>query len=312
MSPPFCSAVTIFGTQWELGSGSKDRMKSAAVLAGSKCLVQLNCLDSGWRRFGHYKDWDECRKHVEILGGDRRHLFEIIPYDVPNKPYLDIDGESMPPGCDTLQQLVDRVQDLVVRVFREDYLVDLAEDAFHWLHSPNPNKISLHLVVSTHGPQLVFRSNHFADPQGAAHLAKRIAELDPECTGKVVDQAVYTRDREMRVCGASKFGKTSVLRPLNMDEMTAEPPLAPNDSLITALDPEDELSLIVVPESVPLVVRRARRPPRVYKDIMVDGDAPPTSFVCSKMLELVQVNFHPTAYRERPYASEDVRSAVRF
>jgi hypothetical protein len=310
--PLFNSSSELFGTTWELGDGAKNRMKSAAVLAGSNCLVQLNCPESGWRRFGHYADWDTCRKHVEILGGDRRHLFEIIPFGKPCKPYLDVDGDIMPPGCDTLQQLVDRIQALVVLVFREDYLIDLPEEAFHWLHSPNPEKISLHLVISTHAPQLVFNSNHFTDPHGAYHLAKRIADLDPECTGQVVDLAVYTRDREMRVCGASKYGKTSVLRPLSAEELTAEPPLAPDDSLITALDPEHLRTILVVPENVPLIVRRAKRPPRICREIMEDGDAPPTSLVCGRMLELLQEHLHPTAFRERPHASEDVRAAVRF
>jgi hypothetical protein len=105
---------------------------------------------------------------------------------------------------------------------------------------------------------------------------------------------------------------TRLLRPLNIDEITAEPPLAPDDSLITALDPEDARTTIIVPENVPLVVRRAKRPPRVCREIMEDGDAPPTSLVCGRMLELLREHLHPTAYRERPHAAEDVRSAVRF
>ena len=309
----FQQSAQLFGTTWELGDGSKDRAKSTANLNGHKCVVQLNCPDSGWRRFGSYATWDACRAATQVLQGDRRHLFEVISHDKPCKPYLDIDSETLPAPYEDVQQLVDHLQGLVTRVFKEDYLIDLEADAFQWLHSPNPNKMSLHLVISTHSPQLVFRSNHFADPQGAAHLARRLAELDPECAGKIVDQAVYTRDREMRVCGASKFGKNSVLQPLRaltLEEMTSEPPLAPDDSLITALDAHT--ALIGVPETVPLIVRKAKRLPRVYKEIMQDADQADLPFASSRMLELLQARLHPTAYRERPFSSEDPATGVRF
>lgn len=310
----FQQSIQLFGTTWELGDGSKDRAKSTANLYGHACVVQLNCPDSGWRRFGSYATWDACRAATQVLRGTRRHLFEVISHDKPCKPYLDIDSETLPAPYQDVQQLVDHLQALVTRVFNEDYLIDLQPDAFQWLHSPNPKKMSLHLVISTHSPQLVFRSNHFSDPQGAAHLARRLAELDPECAGKIVDQAVYTRDREMRVCGASKFGKDSVLQPLRaltLEEMIDEPPLAPDTSLITAMDALT--AVICVPELVPSIVRKANRLARTPRDIMQDGDvAEDSPFAISRMLELLQTHIHPTAYRERPAASEDPEKLVRF
>ena len=56
---------------------------------------------------------------------------------------------------------------MVTRIFAEDYRVELKESDLVWTYSPNQTKLSLHLVISTHSPQLVFRSNHKSDPQGA-------------------------------------------------------------------------------------------------------------------------------------------------
>ena len=106
----FQQSIQLFGTTWELGDGSKDRAKSTANLNGHKCVVQLNCPDSGWRRFGSYATWDACRAATQVLRGTRRHLFEVICQDKPCKPYLDIDSETLPAPYQDVHQLVDHLQ----------------------------------------------------------------------------------------------------------------------------------------------------------------------------------------------------------
>ena len=66
----------------------------------------------------------------------------------------------------------------------------MSPDAFIWLVSPQPTKVSLHLTIATHAPQLMFTSNHQSDPSGAKHLALRIKQLDPDGMGPMVDAAV--------------------------------------------------------------------------------------------------------------------------
>jgi hypothetical protein len=75
------------------------------------------------------------------------------------------------PEGETLERVVTQFQDAIVRVFVEDYGAKLDEGAFNWVpcdYGPG-GKFSLHLIISTHCLQLIFRSNlaHTADPQGA-------------------------------------------------------------------------------------------------------------------------------------------------
>jgi hypothetical protein len=198
-----------FGTTWYSGNGRpKDKMKSQAALTQSKCQVQLTDPDTGYRRFGCYETWEDAIRCTTVLGGNRRHLFEIIPDGKPCKPYLDIDGSHFPPECPDLDSLIARLQALITRIFELDYEVGLEPSDFVWLHSPQATKISIHLIIATHAPQYVYKSNHQDDPQGAAHLAHRINILDPIIReAGLVDLAVYTKDREMRMMGASKFEK---------------------------------------------------------------------------------------------------------
>jgi hypothetical protein len=294
------------------GGGGKDRAKSAAELAGSRCFVMLRLPDNGAHMFGHFAMWDECRRHTATLQGDRRHLFEIIRYGRPCRPYLDIEHEDgPPPPCVTVGDVVERLQGLVARVFREDYHIELAAEDFRWMQSPYPQKLSLHLVIANGtGPQLAFRGNHQDDPQGARHLAQRLAELDPECAGKMVDQAVYTRDRCMRVCGATKYGATSILRPFGGAEEDHDPPLAPDETLITGLSEARGLQLIGVPQREPAAVRAGRR--RLTRPAQVMDEAPDVALVRGRMLELLRERLHPTAFLERPGADEDPLNGVRF
>lgn len=307
-------ALPLYGTEWERGTGAKNRMKSAAELAGSRCLVQMNCPDSGEHHFGHYASWAECRRHTEGMRGDRRHLFEIIPFNRPCKPYLDLDSKEVPEPCKTVGEVVERVQGLVERVFREDYGIELKPEDYQWMHSPNPAKMSLHLVISTHSPQWLFRTNDYRDPAGARHLARRLHELDPECTGKIVDMNVYTRDRCMRVCGASKFGKDSVLQPLDFERMAQEePPLAPDETLITQID-EADMELIKVPERMPEEVQQTRRKLSTPIAARAASSKEPIelSMARSRMLELMREKVHPTAFIERPGSDEDPYDGIRF
>ena len=96
--------------------------------------------------------------------------------------HLDIDAKSPPESLASADAVVARCLNVVqatctpcrcrcsavvTRIFAEDYRVELKESDLVWTYSPNQTKLSLHLVISTHSPQLVFRSNHKSDPQGA-------------------------------------------------------------------------------------------------------------------------------------------------
>lgn len=212
----------------------------------------------GYHNFAAYQTWAEAEKRFAAIKPNERHVFEVIQAGRPCKPYLDLDGEAdaLPEGCDTVDAVVARTQALVRRVFADDYGADaLDDDAFVWTHSPNQAKLSLHLVINTRAPQLVFRSNHQSDPHGAFHLAQRLRQLDPDGVGKLVDDAVYSKDREMRLMGSSKINKTQSVLVALRDGVTLK------DAAITW---EGETRLIEVPSHIPrqTAAAAAARTPR--------------------------------------------------
>lgn len=297
------------GTTWYLGAGAKDRMKSEANRRSAECLVQLQNPDTGWRRFGCYSTWPEALRQLRRLSGPQRHLFELIPHGRRCKPYLDLDGPPLPcHGMSTLEEVIARGDRAIRTVFSEDYGVELVpERDVVWLASPQANKLSLHVTVSTHAPQLVFRSNHKEDPQGAYHLASRVKELDPDGVGALVDLKVYSKDRELRCIGASKYGKpgTAFLR-VARDGHGHGHGHPSHDALVTCLDPAASLRTIQVPPGVSHAHAREPRgntsslkmPPQVER-IEEDQDR-----ISTRMLDLVRDRVHPTAFHNPTHGAE--------
>jgi aromatic ring-cleaving dioxygenase len=162
-----------------------------------------------------------CKPHLDL---------DYVAPDAPDAPDARVQTALLPAGCGSVHDVVQRTQQLVRAVFRDDYGVDpdawLPDDAFVWLYSSNPAKMSLHLIIDTstapananadanasHPALLLFRSNHTADDQGAARLAESLAERDPEGLGLLVDRSIYTHDRPMRLMGATKFRKDASSR----------------------------------------------------------------------------------------------------
>ncbi len=208
----------LFGITWHYGRGSKDRMKAVAAAERSGALVQLQEPDHGYRNYGCYATWPDAIRRLRGIDVQRRHLYELIPHGHECKPYLDLDGPPLPrrsgastsahAELHTVEDVVERASELVTALFRSDYGVELLPEHLVWLDSPQEDKLSLHLTISTHGPQYVYSSNHRTDPSGAWHLASRLRQLDPSGIGAMVDVSVYSKDREMRTLGGVKHVST--------------------------------------------------------------------------------------------------------
>jgi hypothetical protein len=304
--------MRLFGTEWHRGAGAKDRMKSAAATCLAQCMVQLQDPDSGARQFACYATWTDAVRHLRRLSGHRRHLFEVIPHGWPCKPYLDVDGPPLPTTrFTTLDDVIEHADRLVIALFRSDYQVDLQLSDLIWMVSPDPKKLSLHLTVCTRAPQWVFRSNHSRDPSGAWHLAHRIRDLDPDGLGPLVDTAVYTKDREMRAVGASKFDKPgsvlALVRPLT-------PAQSSTDALITCLDPPDARRQLDVPGQVPVAVVAKRRELRTPREAAELSPGSERTLIVTRMLDLLHERLHPSAYHDRrsSEAPRDPLLGVKF
>lgn len=282
----------------------KDGMQSHAVTSGHRAQVMCQDAVNTSILFASSATWvtvfDTMIKRVDRPAYP--HLYELIAHGVPCKPYLDMDAPALPPGLASTDEVVYRTQQLVRRVFAEDYGISnvdarLPDEAFVWLHSGNQDKVSLHLIIaSVAGPLLAFNSNHQSDPQGARHLARRLAELDPDGVGSMVDQAVYTKDRAMRLMGCSKCSKKqSMLLPLPgrhaFDVATF------HKSVITCTAPANELDIIRVPEQLmpAAITRKLERkdytlPARISDMIVADPHVE-----IGRITELVQAKVHPSA-----------------
>ena len=285
------AGIRVLGTVWFGGLGGKARMKEHAALSQAKSYVAITEPDSGNHGFACYATWEEAERGLQPLKGQSRHVFEVIGVGRPCKPYLDVDGteEELVDGLRTAEEVIGRVESATKRVFTEDFGIALRESDFVWTRSGGQAKLSLHLVISSHGPQYVYASNLKREEQGAHHLARRIVEVDAEL-GRLVDDAVYTTDREMRMCGSSKYEKKqSVLEPTKEG-------VARRDTVITWLD--EEVEELRVPCRVPQAVK-ARRRVKTVREMGTTGKGVEMGWLKERMLELVRRKAHPTAVYER-------------
>ena len=291
-------------------------MRAASVACGAECELMMSDPSTGWNLFACYRTWEEAIAGLSSLGGNARHVFEIIAHGRQCKGYLDLEDAALPPCCATLDEFVERADALVRRVYAEDYRVELPEGACVWMHSPGQSKVSLHLTVTTHAPQYVFRSNHQDDPQGASHLAHRLKQLDPDGVGRFVDTMVYTRDRVMRCCGSSKYERSNSVLVLYRGPPSASTAIAPDaESAITWLDAREQRVELQVPVHLPRAVRERRPVVRLaqVRRMQRAGCMAPDhdDYVACRMLELLRDRVHPSAVRDATHGAEDAYDPLR-
>ena len=331
-----CPPLRGLGANWHRGAGAKARMQADATLMPARAQMQLQDPFSGWRQFGCFKDWPDANEALHRLKDHARHAFEIIPFGKPCKPYLDIDGSPLPndqvPFTD-IGALVAHTEDAIKMIFSNDYGIQLdVDNDLIWLVSPNAKKLSLHLIIDTARagvPLHVYSSNHQSDPTGAAHLAMRLQQLDPNGVGKLVDIGVYTRDREMRMLGSCKFNKDadSVLVPLKQHHK--DDPDTALRTVISHVPDQDvaNVAVIQVPEHIPRYVKKngIAWPTRPRTQTVADAvrAAGPTiakavekephvrrADVVVRMLDLLRRDMHPSAFHDRRPAEDAFDRAV--
>ncbi|GAQ92950.1 hypothetical protein KFL_012190010 [Klebsormidium nitens] len=252
--------------------------------------VELHLLDhKGYRSYGSYQNWPTARDYTS----QQPFLEEVLVEGKPCKPFLDMERDRGLPQGENLESVISQFEDAITKIFAEDYAVEIQERDFNWVHCDyGPGgKFSVHLVISTHGPrQLVFRSNLApnVDPQGAGHLARRLAKVLPPTLADLIDQSVYTRNRGIRMPGCAKPSRPNCpLRPLDPTKPYA-------DSVITWFD--EEIDFIKVPVLVPDAVRQQRRPTKPA-EMAVLSATNLDAYTVQRCLELLQARLHPTAYK---------------
>lgn len=159
-----------------------------------------------------------------------RHHYEIIRENHPCRLYLDVEfyrefnakleGKEESLMELLFQQIADAVQ--------TELGILIGRDAFLDLDSSTPKKFSRHVIVHMPGDQL-FRSN-----LDVGRLVRLVIERSPRdlwveaggVGGKqrahIVDDAVYTKNRAMRLYLSSKVGKAAVLLPAESNRFPCE------------------------------------------------------------------------------------------
>ncbi|GAQ93144.1 hypothetical protein KFL_013220020 [Klebsormidium nitens] len=268
-------------------NGPQGFSKRFAALLDHKVEIRHLSEGRGYRSFGSYPDWPTAIEYFRT----QPHGEEVLVEGRPCKPYLDMDGDGGLPEGETLESVIAQFQDAIMRVFAEDYDVKLVEGAFNWVpcdYGPG-GKFSLHLIISTHTPQLVFRSNlaHTVDPQGAGQLARRLAEVLPPHLAELIDQGVYTQNWGIRLPWCSKPSAPQCpLLPLDPHK-----PIA--DSVITWLD--DQVVFIRVPIIAPDAVKECRLLKK-SADMAYLNPHFANAYNTQRCLKLLQ-GLHPTAFK---------------
>jgi hypothetical protein len=200
--------------------------------------VELHSLSKkGYRSYGSYPDWQIAREFTST----EPFFEEVLVEGRPCKPFLDMERDQVLPEGESLDSIIGQYQEAIMKIFAEDYGVGIQERDFNWIHCDYGagGKFSLHLVISTHGlKQLVYRSNLAppVDPQGAGHLARRLAKILPPNLAELIDQSVYTRNRGIRMPGRAKPSRPDCpLIPVDRTKPDA-------DSIITWFDEVSNLA----------------------------------------------------------------------
>ncbi|WIA19271.1 hypothetical protein OEZ85_003910 [Tetradesmus obliquus] len=151
---------------------------------------------------------------LQILPGlpaDKNHTYEIFLKDKPCKLCVDFDGTDGLPACfASKQDFTSRVQDALTDVFLTEFGVQLPAESFVWVFTDYPVKFSAHLVVHHIMPDgsilcLPQHNPTHATHDGARHFYNRLVQVMPELEQHaLIDGSIYTRDREMRLPGATK------------------------------------------------------------------------------------------------------------
>lgn len=295
------SGWPLLGSIWYGGVGSKERMKRHANATGALAQVSMSDPDSKVHGFICFPDWPTAIDSLNNL--PRRYNFEMISIGKFCKPHLDVDSYNPPESLKTVELVKARANPLIIRIFDEDCDIELQETDLIWLPSLKQDKLSTHLIISTHSPQYLYETNLKTSTSGASHLAYRLEELDPEL-GSIIDKSIYTTDREMRMMGSAKPNKPdSILLP--------DVPCNPLEAVITHI--EEDHQIIKVPVVIPRfkTSSTARSGRRTKKTTVA---LPNNNLVIDRMITLLKP-LHPTIYHEPSHGQEnafDTQLGVKF
>jgi len=198
-----------------IGKNSKNCMKEFSKKSEQPVLIQfLN--KQGHRNFTCFKSWDDAFVSLPKFGG-KRFAYEIIDKSKPCKPYLDLEKVyNKRPSGEELIKFIKQLKTDIIKIFKKDYGLTIKKSNVLILDSSafiidkkigkRYFKLSFHVVINTKKPQILFKPNVKGARNSAFHLAYTLCQLKPEYN-EIIDLAVYSKDREMRLVYSYKTNK---------------------------------------------------------------------------------------------------------
>ena len=312
MSSETFKIVKALGTRFVRGKGAKDEAKRRAALVNAQAQVQWevpskNDETIATRIFGFFQTWEHFFSSLDDMESSQRNFYEIIDAGKPCKPFLDIDSpDGFPSSIGSVDDYIARVQTAINTVMKADVGVELPDEAHVISRSvyENSNKVSLHWTINykdAEGRQLCYRAAHTQNLHGAWHLAERVKQVDPE-VGAYVDTRVYSRDRAMRLPENHKFGKdeSSSLVMIRGTRLAA---------VITNICSKAPLRFIDVPDATKVI--KSDITYKVVPRIAIKSNVMHRDWLRNRMLELLKLKVHPTAYHDPSHGHEDAYDPVR-
>lgn len=180
--------------------------------------------NNSYRNFLPIKSWETFWKSYKDEPIKDRHLFELIRTDQPCKPYLDIEwivNDNENAKNNDYTKFIDVLIYDIKYVFKERYSIKLTNDSILISSSHSEKKASFHVIIDhiIDGKTIVYNTNRKRYPNSAWDMWVALVDINKRYK-KILDQSVYTTDREFRAIFSNK---TSDFRPfvpygMNVDE----------------------------------------------------------------------------------------------
>jgi P4 family phage/plasmid primase-like protien len=205
------------------------------------------CISFNYTKYAAFDNWSIALNIINNLPEGNNLCNELILDSHKVKPYFDIEyiEQDFPALMREIVKI--KVVKALQDIFNEKYSYTLqpCDIYFSSCHRPyqNKNKVSYHVVISTHEPTFVFENANKASFL-AFELQNRIAiepELGPEYT-KIVDTSIYSKTQNFRLVGHCKSAELSFPFKLENSNKIEE-------TIVTKIDDyPSNIRLIQVPE----------------------------------------------------------------
>ena len=282
------------------GSGSKNYLKQfLAYEPEYKCIAQILNF-KGYRQFMPFRSWDECWDLYKTTGYNHRYLNEVIISNNACKPYLDIEWKDKNIKKCKLDRFIKKLICDVKTIFKNRYKLVLKSEHILITEAHGDDKISFHVVINyvANNVYFAYQTNRKRNDNSAWDLYNALIDFD-ECYKNVIDESVYTLDREFRAIYSTKYGEHRHLVPINSKhEGIIKNKL---DYFVTHFDKNKKIKIIETPKYIHHkfnVIKRVNRVSEIKGDHVQDykrKDDDKNQDILDRIYELLQF-IHPTAY----------------